>query len=130
MYVSFQYRAHTKASNFDRSAVLTSFVVPSLSKTSITDWSFFRVFSGLTFPFPAKQLAVSEPVKAWRPRIASLKFEDIDDAKLDTSIWRRLFLVPLSKIIILLILSANDRRRRKTSVSGDFYYDPLNIFLI
>ena len=127
LYVYLPYSAHTKASSFDRSAALTSSVVPSLAKASITDWSFFRVFSGLTFLFPAKQLVVSEPVKALRPRIASLKLEDIDNAKLDISIWLRLFLVPVSKIRILLILSANDRRRRKSSVSGDFIVFPLQM---
>ena len=75
----------------------TSSVVPSLAKAPSVDWSFFRVFRGLTFPFPAKQLVVSEPVKAWRSRIASVKLEDIDDAKLDIYIWCRLFLVPVSK---------------------------------
>ena len=80
LYVYLPYSAHTKASSFDRSAALTSSVVPSLAKTSITDWSFFRVFSGLNFLFPAKQLVVSEPVKALRPRIASLKLEDIDNS--------------------------------------------------
>ena len=50
--------------------------------------------------------------------MAFLKVEDIDNAKLETSILRGLSPITVSKIRVFFILSKNDRRR-KTLVSGD-----------
>ena len=72
-----------------------------------------------TFPFPTKQLVVSEPVNACRPRAPSAICGDKDDASSDILICRRLLPVPVSKMMILLIDLTAESRSRKTSVSGD-----------
>ena len=92
---------------------------PKAPKVAINWDLFYRTLSGATLPRRTNALVVSQPVKEWRAGSTSQMSDSFADTMPFTFRSPLLFLILVSKRIVLSITCENFGKRTNTSVSGD-----------